>query len=118
MVIDEQGNIIIKAEYLKIVHDEDDYFFVKSTKGWALFKESEAKSDFLDVETMLDEAFVRRHLPFWITEEDEIAHAAADTLAMDEEEKAAFVLKNLIREQKRALQIKRYSIPLQDYIVL
>ena len=64
---------------------------MKNSRGWALFKESEAKSDFLDIEAMLDEAFVRRHLPFWITEEDEIARAIADTLAMDEEGKVLSV---------------------------
>ena len=42
---------------------------------------------FLDVETMLDEAFVCKHLPRWITEEDEIARAVEETLAMDEEKK-------------------------------
>ena len=67
---------------------------------------------------MLDEAFVRKHLPFWITEEDEITRAVEDTLAMDEEEKAAFVLKNLICEQKRALQSRRYTLPLKEYVAL
>ncbi len=118
MVIDEQGEVIIKPQYWKIVHDEDDYFFVKSDTGWALFKKAEVQSDFLDVEAVLDEAFVRKYLPRWMTGKDEIAHAVEETLAMDEEEKVAFVLKNLKRDQKRALHTKRYSIPLQDYIAL
>ena len=118
MVIDEQGEVIIAPRYLKIVHDEDDYFFVKSDKGWALFKKGEAQSDFFDVETMLDEVFVRKYLPRWMTEEDEIAHAVEETLVMEEEEKAVFVLKYLRSEQKRALQSRCYTLPLQAYILL
>ena len=118
MVIDEQGEVIIVPRYLKIVHDEDDYFFVKSDKGWALFKKGEAQSDFLDLEAILDESFVRKHLPRWMTEEDEIVHAVEETLTMEEEEKAAFVLKHLRSEQKRALQSRCYTLPLQAYIAL
>ncbi len=118
MVIDEQGEVIIVPRYLKIVHDEDDYFFVKSDKGWALFKKGEAQSDFLDVEAILDESFVRKHLPRCMTEEDEIVHAVEETLTMEEEEKAAFVLKHLRSEQKRALQSRCYTLPIQAYIAL
>ena len=118
MVIDEKGRVIIEPHYLKIVHDEDGYFFVKGDKGWALFKEGELQSDFLDVEAILDEAFVRKHLPRWMTEEDEVAHAVEETLTMEEEEKAAFVLKHLRSDQKRVLQTKRYTLPLKEYIAL
>ncbi len=118
MAIDLQGEVIIPPHYLKIIHDEKEYFFVKDHTGWALFRRGEAKSVFIDIDTTLDETFVRDHLPFWLNEEKEIQHAIKETLAMDETGRATFFLKHLKSDQASALQSHRYTLPLKEYLAL
>jgi hypothetical protein len=117
MVIDEEGNGIIPPIYSDILHNADNYFYVQSDKGWAVFNKDTLYMDYVDVEAVCDEVFIKVHLPRWI-EKEQIAPAVQETMQLDTHDKVRWVLGELIKGKKRSLYDKRYTLPLKEYMAL
>jgi hypothetical protein len=101
-VIDETGNVIIKPNYKTIEHHEYDYFFVEDERGWwAVFLKDKIYIDFIDVPAM-EEVPEFNNFPY----------------VMTRDEKYYIVLRHAMQEKTKALQSKKYKLPLKEYIAL
>jgi len=117
VAIDDKGNSLIPSVYQTIKHYREGIFFVQNDKGWAALKGKHFLVDFVNPETLLDEAFVKTHLPRYYREN--IGQEELETyLNLETVKKASYVLQCLMKNNKLTLQSQRYTLTLQGYLAL